>query len=362
MIGKFGKRAAKLLCIFLIPVILIAALASDDMNETANNISSMGEFTDEQYEFVMMVCEYSYEFKSEYQVLTSVTIAQAIEESGWGTSSIAKNANNLFGMKGTGTNGSYISSSGKWQKFNSKKESVEAYSRLISNRYGCKGVTNVEDVLLALTVGGYCEGSGYANKIKNHIQTYNLIVFDNLSADDIEAVKNRTYGSTDNTGETANKGDKSERARWLFPNGTPSSQFEMKQYLTTVSVEILDINGNPKSAFITCHRKLAPSIQAAYKEMKEKGFRAYDNGCYNWRGLTGSSKSLSNHSFGTAVDINPAYNPYVKATSSSVWKNAPKQYKIDGEIVAIWKKYGFYWGGDYKNIKDYMHFEYISGT
>ena len=151
-------------------------------------------------------------------------------------------------------------------------------------------------------------------------------------------------------------------------------------------------------------------IQNAYREMKAKGFRAYDNGCFNWRvtwnfntptftAFTGSMRAkhniaINNHSFGFAVDINPAFNPYVKGTSSSVWNNAPSYYKIDGEIVGIhvynknhlqrrksihyqprqfskfhqyiyrfiWKKYGFYWGGDYKNIKDYMHFEYVDGS
>ena len=95
--------------------------------------------------------------------------------------------------------------------------------------------------------------------------------------------------------------------------------------------------------------------------MKAKGFRAYDNGCFNWRKMTNST-AMSNHSFGVAVDINPGYNPYVSGTSSSTWNNAPACYKIQGDIVAIWQKYGFYWGGDYKNIKDYMHFEYVSGS
>ena len=358
---KIKKMAVKVIILFLVPLILIAAISGDDSSDSGSiGASNMYEFTDEQYEFVMMIVEYSYEFKSTYQVLTSVTIAQAIEESGWGTSSIAKNANNLFGMKGKGTAGSYKTSSGTWQKFNNKKESVEAYSKLISSRYGCYGVTDYNQVLIALQKGGYCEGNGYPNKIRNHIETYNLTMFDNLSDSDLILVKNRTYGSG-GTEETANMGNNSERARWLFPDGVPASENKCRNYLTTIKIEILDKNGKASTASLTCHKKLASSIQAAYREMKSKGFRAYDNGCYNWRNMTGSS-SMSNHAFGIAIDINPAYNPYVKGNSSSTWKNAPSYYKIDGEIVSIWKKYGFFWGGDYSGIKDYMHFEYIDGS
>lgn len=362
--SKYRKYAVKIIMFFLVPLIIIAAISGDsEDSNTGNGISNIENLTAEQYEFIMSVTEYSYEYKSAYQILTSVTLAQAIEESGWGTSSIAKNANNLFGIKGTGTAGSYVTSSGKWQKFNSRKESVEAYSKLISEKYHCKGVQDYTEVLIALANGGYCEGSRYTNKIKNHIESYNLTMFDNLTNEELEQVKNRTFGTGgDSSGEPANTGTKNERVRWLFPNGVPSSENECRKYLTTISVEILDKNGKAKQVSLTCHKKLASSIQNAYREMKAKGFRAYDNGCFNWRVMTGTTQTMSNHSFGFAVDINPAFNPYVKGTSSSVWNNAPSYYKIDGEIVGIWKKYGFYWGGDYKNIKDYMHFEYVDGS
>ncbi|MBU0994986.1 MAG: M15 family metallopeptidase [Proteobacteria bacterium] len=54
---------------------------------------------------------------------------------------------------------------------------------------------------------------------------------------------------------------------------------------------------------------------------------------------------LSNHSFGSAIDINPAEN----GIGAKTWDIPPK-------IVEIFRKYGFYWGGFYK---DPMHFEYF---
>ena len=39
--------------------------------------------------------------QKQYGVLTSITLAQAILESNWGTSALAKDYHNLFGIKGT---------------------------------------------------------------------------------------------------------------------------------------------------------------------------------------------------------------------------------------------------------------------
>lgn len=360
-IGKSYKKIVSVFIIsFLVPVILIAAVfgfADEDDSGSSGN-SNISNLNAEQYEFIMRMVAFNYDFKSEYDLLASVTTAQAIEESGWGTSNVYQNSFNLFGMKGNGTAGNYKG----YQKFNNEKECIEAYQKLISGKYKCKGIKDYEKVLVALTNGGYCEGTEYAGKIRNHIVTYDLTQFDNLSEEDLQKVRDRTYGDGVITGQVANKGTTQERARSLFPDGVPSSAAQMKKYLTTISVEILDKNGKATTAKLTCHKALAEEIQQIYREMKEIGFRAYSNGCYNWRNITGSSSKMSNHAFGLAIDINPDYNPYVKGTYSSTWQNAPKYYKIDNDIVNIWKKHGFFWGGDYNSIKDYMHFEYIDGA
>lgn len=59
---------------------------------------------------------------------------------------------------------------------------------------------------------------------------------------------------------------------------------------------------------------------------------------------------LSNHAFGTAVDINSTTNPYSAAnvliTDMPAW------------FVAAWTDAGFCWGGDWVDIKDPMHFSW----
>lgn len=90
---------------------------------------------------------------------------------------------------------------------------------------------------------------------------------------------------------------------------------------------------------------------------------------FNYRVIAGTD-SISNHSFGMAVDINPLYNPYVVNKNgvqmvspdggrNYVNRNNAFAYKIDKNDLCykLFTEYGFTWGGDWKNVKDYQHFE-----
>lgn len=94
---------------------------------------------------------------------------------------------------------------------------------------------------------------------------------------------------------------------------------------------------------------------------------------FNFRNI-GASTTLSNHSYGMAIDINPKYNPYVSGTGDKIYVSpaSSKEYadrslefpcKIDADdlCVKLFKESGFYWGGDWPAEKDYQHFEkYVS--
>jgi len=65
-----------------------------------------------------------------------------------------------------------------------------------------------------------------------------------------------------------------------------------------------------------------------------------------------------------AIDINPRYNPMiVKDRISPLNGSYSNQNKgtitSESEIVKIFKKRGWKWGGDYKTLKDYQHFEKV---
>jgi hypothetical protein len=87
---------------------------------------------------------------------------------------------------------------------------------------------------------------------------------------------------------------------------------------------------------------------------------------FNCRAATGNPGVLSEHSYGWAVDINPLQNPYVRS-DGSVLRAAAKPYRDrtlhrvgmihPGDIVVrSFAAIGWGWGGDWRTIKDYMHF------
>ena len=109
-----------------------------------------------------------------------------------------------------------------------------------------------------------------------------------------------------------------------------------------------------------------------YDANDETQMRANNSSCFNYRMVSGS-KNLSKHARGLAVDLNPLYNPYYrKLRSGKLYvqpANAMKYcdrtktlpYKIDHNDLAykLFKERGFQWGGDWKSMKDFQHFELI---
>jgi hypothetical protein len=74
-----------------------------------------------------------------------------------------------------------------------------------------------------------------------------------------------------------------------------------------------------------------------------------DDWGYCYRMVRGTTDKLSNHSSGTALDLNASKHPLGKAGTFPLEK-VPM-------IQALAKKYGLTWGGDYRGRKDEMHFE-----
>lgn len=131
----------------------------------------------------------------------SVMIAQAMVESGWGTSGLASSPNyNLFGIKGDykgesvnmGTQeddgtGNLYSINSNFRKYPSYKESLEDYVSLL--RGGTSGNTQMyagawksntksyEDATKYLT-GRYATDTTYGDKLNSMIEKYNLTQYD----------------------------------------------------------------------------------------------------------------------------------------------------------------------------------------
>ena len=110
-----------------------------------------------------------------------------------------------------------------------------------------------------------------------------------------------------------------------------------------IRTEVVPILGS-----VTCHRDLFPQLRAALLEVQQRGLASAIHpdeyaGCYYPRFIAGTT-TLSNHSFGLALDLNVPGNG--RGTVG----------EIDRDVVAIFKTWGFAWGGDWR-FTDPMHFE-----
>ncbi len=110
-----------------------------------------------------------------------------------------------------------------------------------------------------------------------------------------------------------------------------------------IRTEVVPILGS-----VTCHQDLFPQLRAALQEVQQDGLAAEINpdeyaGCYYPRFIA-STTTLSNHSFGLALDFNVPGNG--RGTVG----------EMNRAVVAIFKKWGFAWGGDWR-YTDPMHFE-----
>jgi hypothetical protein len=79
-------------------------------------------------------------------------------------------------------------------------------------------------------------------------------------------------------------------------------------------------------------------------------------GTYNCRPVAGTSRQ-SPHGFGIAIDIAGAHSHYWRWSKPDADGRYPYRNEIPWEIVRIFEKHGFIWGGKWYHY-DTMHFEY----
>ena len=127
------------------------------------------------------------------------------------------------------------------------------------------------------------------------------------------------------------------------PDGTvvPDSRW-VREYIRTEDVPIL--------GSVTCNKAMLPQLRGALTEVQRLGLADEIHpeeyaGCYYPRYIgRDPSNGLSLHSWGIAVDLNVPGN--LRGTAG----------EIDRTVVAIFKRWGFAWGGDW-SYTDPMHFE-----
>lgn len=95
-------------------------------------------------------------------------------------------------------------------------------------------------------------------------------------------------------------------------------------------------------------------VLAAKPELKR--YLSPSAGVFNWRKVSGA-KNMSVHSFGAAVDLNTKFADYWIWSGGKPGKVPKYANKYPLEIVEIFERYGFIWGGRWYHY-DTMHFEY----
>ncbi|MCR5418897.1 MAG: M15 family metallopeptidase [Lachnospiraceae bacterium] len=158
--------------------------------------------------------------------------------------------------------------------------------------------------------------------------------------------------------------------------------------LSYLQVLYVDYEKNTRTGELICNKKIADDLLEIFSELYDAGYEicrirlideyggdddascADDNtSCFNYRVVQGTTH-LSNHAKGLAIDINPFYNPYVTypdgkerisppgsepyADRSSI---GPHMIDENDLCYRLFTEHGFKWGGHWKSLKDYQHFE-----
>ena len=134
---------------------------------------------------------------------------------------------------------------------------------------------------------------------------------------------------------------------------------EVKAHL--VPIKWLRKSAN-KTLMITSINNVNKKLQAVSDELDTfpadlKKYVIKPAGTFNWRPIKNTGR-LSPHSFGIAIDISTKFSDYWEWDKSKS-SNQTLAYKnqIPLEIVEIFEKHGFIWGGKWYHY-DTMHFEY----
>ena len=130
------------------------------------------------------------------------------------------------------------------------------------------------------------------------------------------------------------------------PNGWPASEDRKALGIETFTVPGTKIK-------FACAKAVALLLVNFAKEFNESvepiDVGQLDDWGFAFRMTRGSDKVLSNHSSGTAIDLNAIKHPLGKSNTF----NKDQRNMINLLIT----KYGLAWGGNYKKRKDDMHFE-----
>ena len=177
----------------------------------------------------------------------------------------------------------------------------------------------------------------------------------------------------------------------IFPLTSMQAQQVVKPegvVLDTLKVQYVDLEGVKHEGEIICNHLITQDLREIFAELykakypierirpiseygndDERSMSDNNTSCFCYRVVSGTTK-LSKHSTGMAIDVNPRYNPYVHTVNGKLkiepangkpYADRSKSYKYkitNGDLCyRLFKQHGFRWGGEWRTVKDYQHFE-----
>ncbi len=160
--------------------------------------------------------------------------------------------------------------------------------------------------------------------------------------------------------------------------------------LAYVRVTHYDMKGQTCSGELVVHKKIANMTMEIFKDIHaakfpiekmhlideyeaddDRSMEDNNSSAFCFRSITNKPGVVSNHGLGIAIDINTRLNPYVKGDNIAPSNarryldrslNEPGMIHPEDAVVMAFKQRGFSWGGDWKSLKDYQHFEIDRST
>jgi hypothetical protein len=167
--------------------------------------------------------------------------------------------------------------------------------------------------------------------------------------------------------------------------GSPAPP-ELLARMSLLDVEHVDLEGLVRRGQLVVHADLAEEVARIFREIRrlalpiasivpmsaygwddDASMAANNTSCFNYR-LIARTGERSMHSYGAAIDINPAFNPY--GDDPETWQPPGATYDVHRpgtfardaphagrEVLELFESVGWAWLGDPDSISDRHHFE-----
>lgn len=295
-------------------------------------------------------------------VLPSITAAQAILESGWGSSELAKAPNNnLFGIKDSEdwngeivtvptqeyVNGDYIKINAAFRKYTSWNDSVVDHAKFFTStewrKNNYRKVVNETDYRIAaqeLKNAGYATDPSYAGKLISLIEAYKLYEWD--------AVSNTTNSVLENEG-VESQNPKADLAITGLNNATGSYDLVISNLVAPRGFkEVLvptwsEENGQDDIIWYKAAKQANGDYKVTVRSSNHKG----DSGLYNshvylvdndgkYIGLGGKQATLDITK--TQGTLTIANNDKNRGTFDVLITNLTNPSGISGVVIPVWSE------------------------